>query len=447
MAWRAGAWSGCAWSILCATALAAQHPHGPTGDRPAGDSGSVPSAPAVSFALGGQATPAVSRVAPAMAGKTLTEGFVSSPVLTAHANAWGRRLSAMMELNLEGLTLSRGELTPGIYGEGYVDRRHPHTYLHEAVVTAAGTVAGVRASLSAGKGFAPFGTDDPMSRPLLKFPVNHHLAQVLERGLVVVAGARGPVALEAALFNGDEPTRPQDMPNWSRLGDSWAARATVTPLDGVAGYLELQASHARVRSPEFRDGGGLDQRKWSMSARYADTGHPARPYALVEWARTGEYARDRRVFAVSTVLAEASALWRGFGLAARAERTNRPESERLLDPFRTPRPPHDQSVLGITRWDIVTGRVSRASRAGPLGAEPFVEIASAAARATIRPSFFEPAAFYGAGRIWSMSAGVRLTVGAPHGRMGRYGAASAQHAAEHAVEHAPMDPTAPHSGH
>ena len=42
--------------------------------------------------------------------------------------AW---FEALGILNLEGLTLSRGELDLGEWGEGFVDRRHPHTYLHE----------------------------------------------------------------------------------------------------------------------------------------------------------------------------------------------------------------------------------------------------------------------------------------------------------------------------
>ena len=41
----------------------------------------------------------------------------------------------------------------------------------------------VHASLSAGKGFAPFGTDDPMSRPIFRYPVNHHLAQITPGGM------------------------------------------------------------------------------------------------------------------------------------------------------------------------------------------------------------------------------------------------------------------------
>jgi hypothetical protein len=103
-----------------------------------------------------------------------------------------------------------------------------------------------------------------------------------------------------------------------------------------------------VPSPEDPTGAGLDQRKSSLAARWASvTGAPAGGYALVEWARTDERRGDRRAFRYQSVLAEASA-WRPVGLgplgggalslAARAERTGRPEEERLLDPFRTVRP-------------------------------------------------------------------------------------------------------------
>ena len=167
-------------------------------------------------------------------------------------------------LNLEGLTLERGELSTGAYGEGYVDRRHPHAYVHELLAGVEPVFHGVAASLFAGRGFAPFGSDDPMARPFEKYPVNHHLAQVLERIVAVAAVRKGPVIGEIGTFNGDEPTSPGSSPEFSRFGDSWAARLTVIPFDGA----ELSGSVARVTSPELQTGHGLDQRKSSIVARY-----------------------------------------------------------------------------------------------------------------------------------------------------------------------------------
>src|SRR5690606_36217081 len=107
--------------------------------------------------------------------------------------------------------LPDGELTPGAWGEGYVDRRHSHTTVHELLLTARDVLGEWdgpgELGLFIGKGFAPFGTDDPMSRPFQAFPVNHHLAQILERAVGGVQYRLHPVTIEAALHNGDEPER------------------------------------------------------------------------------------------------------------------------------------------------------------------------------------------------------------------------------------------------
>src|SRR5687768_431958 len=252
----------------------------------------------------------------------------------AHLAAAGGRVGLRASIDFEGLTLERGELNTGTYGEGYVDRRHPHTYLHEALAEARTRVGGVELSLAAGKGFAPFGTDDPMVRPFVKYPVNHHLAQVLERLVAIGAVRAGPLALEGGFFNGDEPTSAGTAPRASRFGDSWAVRATLSPLRGV----ELSSSHARVESPEEREGTGLDQRKLGIAARIERAGPGVFRYALVEWARTNELLSGRSVFRFATALGEASFVVRGVDLAARLERTTRPEEERLENPFRTARP-------------------------------------------------------------------------------------------------------------
>ena len=47
----------------------------------------------------------------------------------------------------------------------------------------------------------------------MRFPVNHHWSQILER-LVLTGGVLvGPVMAEASLFNGDEPEFPPQSPN------------------------------------------------------------------------------------------------------------------------------------------------------------------------------------------------------------------------------------------
>lgn len=327
-------------------------------------------------------------------------------------------------LNFEGLTLRRGELNAGIWGEGYIDRRHPHTFLHEAMasVRVAGTpVATNELTIAVGKGFVPFGTDDPAVRPFTKYPANHHLAQVLERLVMVGAYRHRRAVLELALFNGDEPSDPWHFGTPVRFADSWAARGTLFPVPGV----EVTASRALVASPEFQAGSGLDHRKAAASLRYeAQHRGEVRSYGLLEWARTDEYSGARRSFSFSSWLAEAE-LSRGHSSAAmRYEHTVRPEEERLSDPFRSPRPHTDANILGATRWRILSGRVGHTlTPQTGVRATPFVEVAYLAAAEALQPSLFVPAEFYGSARMWSLSAGISLAAGLSHRRMGRYGAA------------------------
>src|SRR4051812_30128412 len=82
------------------------------------------SSPAQSASVMAQAIPVVTRADPTATQSALTEGYVSQLAVMAHAD-WNW-LRAVGTLNLEGLTLKRGELSTGAYGEGFVDRRHPH---------------------------------------------------------------------------------------------------------------------------------------------------------------------------------------------------------------------------------------------------------------------------------------------------------------------------------
>jgi hypothetical protein len=445
-----GATQARAAALLLCILAAPPRPAGAQGARPDTMAGHAGHGPSASDAGGEHAGPRLSadvtalgvRTAPSPEGRTRAEGYLTQPVVMGHAPLWRGRVRLTGTLNLEGLTLARGQLTPGIYGEGFVDRRHPHTFVHEAIASVEGAPGGsaLRVSVAAGKGFVPFGTDDPMLRPFVLFPVNHHLAQLLER-YVAIAGVRVPgLMLEGATFGGDEPTGPWAWPQASRFGEAWSARATALPLDllrgaGVdaLGALELSASHARVPSPEDPTGLGLDQRKSSLAARWTTSGAVtsgrAGGYALVEWARTDEHSGARRAFRYQSVLAE-GAVWRPvagvrLSLAVRGERTARPEEERLLDLFRTVRPHFEQNVLGLTEWRIATVAVSAQPRTGALRLAPFVEVARARPRALVVPSAFEPQRFYRGREQWTLAAGVRLGLGRPHGRMGRYGVAAA----------------------
>jgi len=408
----------------------------------------------VRFEGGAMGVVAITHATPAVFGESRTEGYLTQPNVMATLSRSG--LSFAGTLNLEGYTLRRGELNAGIYGEGFVDRRHPHTLVHEAMLALTSpSTHGLRASLTAGKGFTPFGTDDPMMRPFVKYPVNHHHAQIIERVLVGGAVAWGTVSrgvsIEHAVFNGDEPVGPFAGPQWQRVGDSRASRVTLMPTRG----MEVQASRAFVRSPGIIQGGAFDHTQSSLSVRidrgagtggdaatptmpghsmsdHTKSGHAmngARRYLLAEVARTDEGFGAARAFRYHSALLEGLVSNRGWSGALRLERTDRPESERLLDPFRLPNGHIDFQIIGITQWRVATLNVA----APPLGTGrlrhvrglphfvPYVEVSVAQPRARLSPTVFIPRDFYGHSTLWSFTTGLRLHVGTMRTRMGRYG--------------------------
>ncbi len=389
--------------------------------------------------FGVMATTLVTRADPAHLGAAFTEGYLTQPNVMAEVRRGALQFAGT--LNFEGYTLRRGELNAGMYGEGYVDRRHPHTFVHEAMLSAVSPSRRLtRVSVSAGKGFTPYGTDDPMMRPFEKYPVNHHHAQVIERavaiGAVALGDARRGVQLEHGVFNGDEPYAPFVAPRWSRFGDSHATRLTVFAADGVEG----QVSRAFVRSPGIVQGGAFDHRQVSVSLRVnRPTSDGAKRYLLTEYARTDESLARVRAFRFASMLAEGLMEWRAASFALRVERTERPENERLLDPFRTQAGHIDFQIIGVTRWNIATLSVSSAHRSGLrlAGAQfaPFLELAVARPEARRLPTVFVPAEFYGAARLLSLSAGVRLHAGRMRARMGRYGVAADALPMRHDMQH------------
>jgi hypothetical protein len=355
-----------------------------------------------------------------------TEAYLTQPTVSVRANL-AARLAATLTLNFESVTLARGELTPGAWGEGFVDRRHPHTTVHELLLTT-GDLLGhhdgpLRVGVVVGKGFVPFGTDDPMARPFLSYPVNHHFAQILERAVAILQVQRGPFTIEASLFNGDEPERPGQWPLiyndsiW-RFGDSWSARVFVSPMDA----LELQLSAASVHSPEHRPGAGGEHDKLSASARWHDRDARGERYAMIEWARTSELDG---FFVFHSLLAEGS-LRRGRLIGSyRFERTERPEEERLADQYRSLRPHIENSILGTLRWTLHTMRVGLDLGAlpGTTRLEPFVEV-TLGGIAQVGGGIADPVGLYGTTSVRHLSAGFVLSWQARHHRMGRYGVLS-----------------------
>ena len=371
---------------------------------------------AAQAAIGAHAVPSVTRASPVPGGSRTDVQIIQSAL---HGTARRGALSLQGTLSLEGLTMRDGQVTPGAWGEGYIDSRHPHTWVHELVVSLGDPISlpVVRWSLSAGKGFAAYGSDDPMGRPPMLFPANHHWSQVLERAMVTGAVRAGPVTLEGSLFNGDEPEDPGQWPDFSRFGDSWSLRGMLA-VRGV----ELQLSRARVKSPEHRQGAGLEHLMWHGSARLDRDARAGRVYALVELARVDEEG----AFEFGTALAEAQLVAGAHRPYLRFERTERPEETRALeDPFRGVRPHNENSNLGTTRWTTYTAGYGRRLpwRLGPARFEAIGEIMYAHVT-RVTGIVFDPEPFYGGNDLWTLSVGLRIGAGAPMPRMGRYGAAA-----------------------
>jgi hypothetical protein len=125
------------------------------------------------------------------------------------------------------------------------------------------------------------------------------------------------------------------------------------------------------------------------------------------------------------MLAEAAVQRGAWQLAARFERSQRPEEERLNDPFRSVRPAPDNSILGTSRFTSGTLQVAHDRRFGRFTVKPFLEVVRVYAEAMEEFPVVSPRDLFGKSDLWSFSFGIRSTVGTWHTRMGRYGAARA----------------------
>ena len=65
---------------------------------------------------GAQATGLVTRESPAIAGRDLTEGYLTQPLIMAQLGLWNGALALKGTVDFEGLTMKRGELNAGIVG-------------------------------------------------------------------------------------------------------------------------------------------------------------------------------------------------------------------------------------------------------------------------------------------------------------------------------------------
>ena len=363
-----------------------------------------------------QLIPVLISADPIPGGATLTEARIVQPMAGLRASAFGDRIVFHAQLNAEGVTIESGELGLGNWGEGYIDRRHPHTYVHELMLVGRLTGSDWGSGVGLGKGFVPFGTDDPMSRPPVRYPVNHHWSQILERAVLLAQVRYRWVLLEGGLFNGDEPETPDSWPNLDRFGDSWSLRGTISPSEG----LEMQVSRAKVHSPEHRGGAGLDQDKWNVSLRAEGQLGPRPAYALVEWARTDEASG---AFRFESWLGEGAIVLGRARPYMRLESTVRPEEERT-SAFRSRRPHTENTLLGASRWTTFTGGVSLEllGDRGRFSLAPLVE-GTLGHIAKHGEGLFQVADWYSTPDFWTFSIGVRASYAMRRHRMGRYGLA------------------------
>jgi hypothetical protein len=344
-----------------------------------------------------------------------TEPYLTQPALMINLESPGSAFVLRSTLNFEGLTQPGGELTAGGWGEGFIDRRHPHTLLHELMLSANLWNAGDGAlSVSAGKGFAPYGTDDPMSRPVAKYPTNHHLSQILERWTANVVYLRGPWSVEAGLFGGAEPEGPYDLSNYRAFGDSWSARVIRRfGGTGTSARWEVAGSYGSVA--EAHHGGKARTALVNGYVRHAATHRFGTLYTLAEASRSEPEGEAQGYYAL---LAESMA---GIGRHRpylRMEYSTRPEWEREDgDVFRYH---HDDEPVGASRWMIATVGYGWQLSGFPLSTMPFVEVQHN--RVWSERGQADVQALFGDDRFWGVSLGVRLFLGsAGPMRMGSYG--------------------------
>ena len=364
--------------------------------------------------------------------------YATQPAAMFNLASPGARFVLRTTLNFEELTQENGELTYGGWGEGFIDARHPHTLLHEAMLTASfWNIGGGALSVSAGKGFAPYGTDDPMGRPALKFPTNHHLSQVLERFTVNGSYLWKGWGFEGGIFGGAEPEGAYDFSNIESFGDSWSARLSKR-FGGFGPSAEWELSTSFASIDEEHHGKALTTELVNGAVRHAQAYGIGRVYALAEASRSNPETGRGHWSVLGETRLETGRGWKHQPYL-RVEYATRPEYERQGEPG-TPeffRYEHGAHEIGATRWLINTLGYGYETSSLPVSVRPFVELQHNLVRA--ERGDIDPRAMYGSRSFWSISAGARLFFGGGAMRMGNYGALDPMTAA--------MRPGANHGGH
>jgi hypothetical protein len=371
----------------------------------------------------GQLIPIVTAGAPGEGDSPLreTELFMTQPAAMLNLLSADERIVVRFTPNFEGLTIRDGEVTFGAWGEGFIDSRHPHTYLHELMLSwNVWDAPGGAFSLSAGRGFAAFGTDDPMARPAVKYPTNHHLSQILERWTVNAQYLfEHGVSIEAAIFDGNEPEHPGDVGNFRDFPNSWSTRMAARFGEGFGPFAawEVSASFATVREDhhDFED----RTRLANVALRHDAVRPSGQLYGLLEASRS--WPREHGGY--YSVLGEVQLEREQHRPYLRVEHATRPEYERRAaagDGFF--RYHHGDHPIGATRWTIATLGYGNRLMGFPLASKPFVEIQYNAVSRHRGPPEIDPDQLFDTSNFWSLTAGIRIFLGASGPmRMGSYG--------------------------
>ena len=369
-----------------------------------------------------QAFPIVTFGAPGATGSPLNDSafYLTQPAAMVNLESPGSRVVFRTTLNFEGITLEDGEFTFGGWGEGFLDKRHPHTLLHEMMLSLnLWDVAGGTASISAGKGFAPYGTDDPMARPELKYPTNHHLSQILERWTVNLVYLNRGWSAELGVFGGNEPDGAYDLSNIDSFGNSVSGRLARRWGAGVGPMAEWEASASLGRVVEAHHGEEEATTLWNVALRRAGTvgGNPL--YGLLEFSQSHPEHGE----GYFSALGEMQVTRGRHQPYARLEYATRPEYPRdgapgspdffLYD--------HDAEALGSTRWMVANLGYNFLAVRGPVSIRPFVNAQFHRVALESGPPSLEPLALFGEDQFWSFSFGARIFLGGDPMRMGSYG--------------------------